>query len=321
MYQTGADGRWGDNWGIVVQDQIAYVAAGAGGLEAVDVSDPAAPALAGAVRFAAPGHCRGLTIRGDLAYVGMGFEWTSGLTIFNVGEPAAMHEIGYVGALGIPVAIDAESDVMFSLYSSQLICLSLADPANPAVLGRISPGGVDMVRSGNIVYVANEDSDSGGIYAYDVSNPHEPVRCGLWQPPGNSNNGMHGLSRHGDYIFATAVHHCRVYVLDFSDPAAPVSVAEWFLPNPRTIYADGHYAYVTCTDQGLVVFALRTPGDLNCDGRVDFDDIDPFVAALSGPTVYTATYPACPQQNGDCNGDGEINFDDIDTFVALLGAP
>jgi hypothetical protein len=31
-----------------------------------------------------------------------------------------------------------------------------------------------------------------------------------------------------------------------------------------------------------------------------------------------AQYPACPLLNGDCNGDGVVNFDDIDTFVALL---
>jgi hypothetical protein len=29
-------------------------------------------------------------------------------------------------------------------------------------------------------------------------------------------------------------------------------------------------------------------GDLNCDGKVDFDDIDPFVLALGGPAAYYA---------------------------------
>jgi hypothetical protein len=71
------------------------------------------------------------------------------------------------------------------------------------------------------------------------------------------------------------------------------------------------------------------PGDLDCSGRVDFDDIDPFVAALgcSGgdpncwPPSTMPHIPAdCPWRNGDCNEDGEVNFDDIDPFVARIGA-
>ena len=63
------------------------------------------------------------------------------------------------------------------------------------------------------------------------------------------------------------------------------------------------------------------PGDLSCDGVVDFDDIDPFVAALGcsggAPNCWD---PACPWLNGDCNGDGEVTFDDIDPFVGLIGS-
>lgn len=60
-------------------------------------------------------------------------------------------------------------------------------------------------------------------------------------------------------------------------------------------------------------------GDLNCDGKVDFDDIDPFVLALAGQYVYSTQYPNCRWLNADINEDGTVNFDDIDPFVALLG--
>ncbi|MEW6252650.1 MAG: VCBS repeat-containing protein [Planctomycetota bacterium] len=59
-------------------------------------------------------------------------------------------------------------------------------------------------------------------------------------------------------------------------------------------------------------------GDLNCDGRVNFDDINPFVLILSDPNAWQAAYPSCPPANGDCNGDGRVSFDDINPFVALL---
>ncbi len=61
------------------------------------------------------------------------------------------------------------------------------------------------------------------------------------------------------------------------------------------------------------------PGDLNCDGVVDFFDIDPLVAAFAGATSYDASFPDCRWLNGDCDADGDVDFFDIDPFVALLG--
>ncbi len=61
------------------------------------------------------------------------------------------------------------------------------------------------------------------------------------------------------------------------------------------------------------------PGDMNCDGVVDFDDIDPFVLALGGEAGYYAAYPTCNWLNGDCDGNGTVDFDDINPFVALIG--
>ncbi len=72
-------------------------------------------------------------------------------------------------------------------------------------------------------------------------------------------------------------------------------------------------------DIEIVAVPVLTPGDMNCSGVVDFDDIGPFVLALTGPAAYAAQYPHCPWLNGDCDGNGTVDFDDIDPFVALLG--
>ncbi len=58
-------------------------------------------------------------------------------------------------------------------------------------------------------------------------------------------------------------------------------------------------------------------GDMNCDGRVTFADIDLFVQALSGESAWT--HPPCPWLNGDCDGNGRVTFADIDPFVGLIG--
>lgn len=60
-------------------------------------------------------------------------------------------------------------------------------------------------------------------------------------------------------------------------------------------------------------------GDLNCDGAVDFLDINPFVLLLTDPGGWAAAYPGCPSGDGDISGDGRVDFLDINPFVALLG--
>ncbi len=62
-------------------------------------------------------------------------------------------------------------------------------------------------------------------------------------------------------------------------------------------------------------------GDLDCDGDVDFDDIDPFVLGLQAPDQYESTFGLPPSVKGDTDGDGDLDFDDIDGFVDILNSP
>ncbi len=59
-------------------------------------------------------------------------------------------------------------------------------------------------------------------------------------------------------------------------------------------------------------------GDLDCNGVVDFDDVDAFVLALTSLSAYRSAHPDCNPARADCNGDGAVSFDDIDAFVARL---
>jgi hypothetical protein len=65
---------------------------------------------------------------------------------------------------------------------------------------------------------------------------------------------------------------------------------------------------------------VPTPGDLNCDGAIDFADINPFVLAVSNPTAYAANFPECRIINGDMDCDGFVSFGDINKFVACLSS-
>jgi hypothetical protein len=109
---------------------------------------------------------------------------------------------------------------------------------------------------------------------------------------------------------ANALRWGTIYNFRFDSSAAPTFVTEVEL----TLFKPGDPASLVVTlDQGP--YRL---GDLNCDGVVSFDDINPFIEALSDPAGWQSTHPNCPLPNGDTNGDGVVDFDDINAFVALL---
>ncbi len=64
--------------------------------------------------------------------------------------------------------------------------------------------------------------------------------------------------------------------------------------------------------------------DANCDGDVDFDDINCFVSALVSETAWAeCVLPgACDYRcANDINDDGSVDFDDINRFVVCLTLP
>ena len=106
-------------------------------------------------------------------------------------------------------------------------------------------------------------------------------------------------------------------------PAGPVTLVGIFDQEDNTSadgWMGGYRLWVPDYAGYVIPAALELPGDLNCDGLVNFDDIDPFVLSLGDAEGYHAAYPCCRHENADCNGDGAVDFDDIDAFVAVLGS-
>ncbi len=55
------------------------------------------------------------------------------------------------------------------------------------------------------------------------------------------------------------------------------------------------------------------PCDMNCDGVIDNEDIEPFIDLLFGPNP-----DPCDTCTGDTNGDGSVNAEDIEGFINCL---
>lgn len=92
-----------------------------------------------------------------------------------------------------------------------------------------------------------------------------------------------------------------------------------FVASARFVTAAPFDSYrIGLTRVGVLPFLL---GDLNCDGNVDFGDINPFVLALTNPTGYQVAFPSCNIMNADINQDGRVDFGDINPFIRLLTSP
>jgi hypothetical protein len=105
--------------------------------------------------------------------------------------------------------------------------------------------------------------------------------------------------------------------IDRGDPAFVPAAGERDIDNQRRVW-NGGSADVPRVDMGADEYGSYAVGDLNCDGVLDFGDINPFVLALSDPGAYQAAYPDCNRLNGDADGDGDVDFDDINPFVGIL---
>jgi hypothetical protein len=106
---------------------------------------------------------------------------------------------------------------------------------------------------------------------------------------------------------------------DFTDAGfdpTKVDTIEFFGTN----WCGGGTDFVDLRDVRLVIPSVETIcGDTNCDGVVDFFDIDPFVTALVGGQADWETQFGCDYViANDINQDGVVDFFDIDPFVSLL---
>ena len=74
-------------------------------------------------------------------------------------------------------------------------------------------------------------------------------------------------------------------------------------------------------DQTITVSSTvvpETPGDMNCDGSINLDDMEPFALALVDPVEYSTQYPQCNVANADLDGNSLQDGRDVSFFVEKL---
>jgi hypothetical protein len=69
-----------------------------------------------------------------------------------------------------------------------------------------------------------------------------------------------------------------------------------------------------------VWFDITSLGDMDCNGQVDFDDLDDFTLALTCESCYEELYGVPPEMKGDLDGNGHHDYDDIARLLLILNS-
>jgi hypothetical protein len=310
---SGSGGRDGARWYELQNLTTTPVLRQAGTLFSSATSNPASYIFPG-VAMSGQGHMAiGTTVcgaaqRAEIAVAGRFNSDPNGSTQaatvaqtsssnYNAGQQGSTYRWGDYSFSGVDPADDMtiwtaqEYCNSTNSWGVRIIQLKAPLPATPAscVPATVSQGAanVDVVVTGTI-------SNGSGFYDTDAS---------------YTNRMTASVSGTGVTVNSLAWTSPTEFTLNVSVAADAATTAR----DITVVNPDNQNA--TSTGGILTIAAAQQVclGDCNCDGFVNFDDINAFVAVLGGASP-------CSFANCDVNSDGAINFDDINPFVAALSA-
>jgi hypothetical protein len=277
-YQTDMTGSAHE---IVSAGDYAYIAS-MSGLEIVDISDPAHPALAGTY---AAGQCVDVEVHGNYAYLAA---WGDGLMVIDITSPTSPVFVGQWDAPARAEGLTISGDYAYVAEGHLgLRVIDISTPSNPVVVATYDTPDWDndVTVSGDYAFVA---ANSLGLRVFDISNPVSPSLVGSAGTSGNASC----VEISGDYAYVGATHNFTV--IDISDPTNPIQVDNedsWFAEG---IAITGDYAYVPREGNGFNVFDISDPTNVSQltyfsryyeDGPITWNDV-----ALAGEYVYLCSH-------------------------------
>jgi hypothetical protein len=233
-------------WRIAVADGLAYLAAGAEGLQVIDVADPAAPRRRSSIRTL--GQAYGVAVDGGFAYVA---DLDKGLTIVDVRDPDAPRIVSSVDTPGVmcDVALSGPFALLADHFEGGLRVIDVSQPTRPQEVASLqTPGRAGAVTvSGKLALV---DDGDDGLRVVDISDPRAPREVAAWDPEGVSTD----IQLIGDRAY--------VAVGDWSAPRGRLQVLSLAVPQvPRLLASlDGVGSMASIAVKGQQIFMAGQDG-------------------------------------------------------------
>lgn len=283
------------NWGYEnASGRFVIQTKGSGGLEVVDVTDPANPVVASVIPGTATG---GISVKEVKVWNTYAYATTdNGPTrIINLTNPYAATVVASLTTGAHTLQIQGDRLYLNRASQGYVEFRNLAaNPLNPPVIGRFPVSGTtgvhDCAPEGNIMYLFGGNS---GTKIVDVTNPAAPVQLGTLPTFGYNHSGDLYVTPSGQKILLSLDEGtggpCRVW--NVTNPAAPV-LLHTYQTNPtlsiHNCYIRGAYAFIAYYNDGLRVLDLTNPAS-----PVEIGIFDPN-PTNAGASLYSGTWDIYP---------------------------
>ncbi|MBN1938804.1 MAG: hypothetical protein JW843_04410, partial [Candidatus Aminicenantes bacterium] len=223
-----------------------------GGYQLLDISNPAAPAVASTNKYTMYNEGWNVRIFGNRGVV---VDYFSGVFFLNFSDIKKPSILGRFFTPSSIVSVCGKDNLAFAVGElSGVQSVDLTDPARPVSLGgsSIFRGVQNIAVAGNTVYV----TDRWSIKSFDVADPAKPR-------PGKPLTFTEGIPRtlviRENTGFLTA-DNFGFYTIDFSNPAGLKVLGSFKLPGfTYGLAVSGDFAYLSNSDTGLHVLDIRKP--------------------------------------------------------------
>jgi hypothetical protein len=300
---------------IIIQNNYAYVAAGAGGLAVLDITNQGnlarlnnlwraqASALSGSFVYTADsdsglrivdvsqpnnpvgkavlplqGSPTGVALSGTTAYVSSG---DAGLRIIDVSVSTAPVEIGAYDTPGFANGVTIVGTTAYVADNSSLIVLNVANKSAPQLLGTFpisgSVSGVAIVNT--TAYVA---AGYSGLKIINVANPASMSLLGAYTA-----GSAESISVSNNRAYVAGGYSGGFQILDVSNPAAPALLNEKLtVGSGNNLFFSGNTVYLADGFGGLGIYNVSDP--LNIQLVSTTSSVNPVSVIVSNTTAYLA---------------------------------
>lgn len=295
--------------GLILDGDYAYVAAGEGGMQVIDISDPALPAVVG--DYETRGPAWSITLAGNTVYAAA----EDGMHVLDISDPTSPVDLGFFETPGRAVDVTVTGTIAYvaeayeedasQVETGGLRIVDVSDPSSPTELGFFptnpsqvsefewlyAPRGVDGVAvAGDHAYLTYSASKGGGMRIADVSDPANPTEIASYEGYIAFVSevmvvGEPAPDREPLYAYLATDGNAGLLVLDVTDPAQPIVMADEVSGSIEGIDVAGHWLFAADGFGGMHIADISDPALPVEVGSYDTLGIATDVV-VSGSTAY-----------------------------------
>jgi hypothetical protein len=317
VYRTPLDYKHLGAWSVQLRDNLAYLAAGHGGVHVVNVANPAVPALV--QQYTEVGgafYVCGVELDGDILHATWVFAPVGNPNGYGVFanfavSPSAPYvtKLGQANDVQVPSRLRTVQGITFSGNEPSLQRIENSNPTFPYVLANDLWGAADIEVVGNSLYTV--DGPDNQLNILDVSDPRVVNLPLLGSYQGS---GLKCVGVEGSRAFVSRWNIPGIAALNCSVPAASQVTAMSSLSHVHDIVAEDNLVYAVLADEvfgeanakrgGLVIQRYICYADCDGEGGLTANDFQCFLNSY-----------AAGLSKANCDGVGGLTANDFSCFL------